>query len=168
MWKSSISLNLLQFSCSFYTIFLIILNRDGRQQSTNTLLLYLSRSVLYWSVYFSDNFWFFLPTFEHKYSNFLIVTFSKQACYLSLNAFIFLAVLRTLYQPKMSQHSENETQQSAHFLVRLGTARTNPTDPPLQLTNSSSDSCYFQVAVDNFCKLLASKLVGKQICCVVC
>ncbi len=43
----------------------------------------------------------FLSTFEHKYLNFLLVTFSKQACYFSLNAFVFLAELRTLYQHKM-------------------------------------------------------------------
>ncbi len=49
-----------------------------------------------------NNFWLFLSTFEHKYLNFLLVPFSKQTRYFSLNAFVFLAELRTLYQPKMS------------------------------------------------------------------
>ncbi len=35
-------------------------------------------------------------------SNLLLITFSKQACYFSLNAFVFLAELRMLYQPKMT------------------------------------------------------------------
>ncbi len=47
-------------------------------------------------------FWLFLSTFEHKYLNFLLVSFSKQVCYFSLNVFVFLAELRTLYQHKMS------------------------------------------------------------------
>ncbi len=37
-----------------------------------------------------------------QYLYFLLLTFSKQACYFSFNAFVFLAVLRALYQTKMS------------------------------------------------------------------
>ncbi len=40
--------------------------------------------------------------FEHKYLNFLLITFSKQAHHFSLNALVFLAELRTLYQHKIS------------------------------------------------------------------
>ena len=36
-------------------------------------------SVLYLSIYFSDDFLFLLPTFEHKYLYFLFLTLLKQA-----------------------------------------------------------------------------------------
>ncbi len=48
------------------------------------------------------HFWLFLSTFEHKYLNFLLVPFSKQTRYFSLNVFVFLSELRTLRQPKTS------------------------------------------------------------------
>ncbi len=38
----------------------------------------------------------------YKYLNFVLLTFPKQAHYFSLNALVFLAVLSTLYQPRMS------------------------------------------------------------------
>ncbi len=43
------------------------------------------------NIHFSDIFLFPLPTFEHKYLYFLLLTFSKQARYFSWNAFAFLA-----------------------------------------------------------------------------
>ncbi len=48
--------------------------------------------------------------------------------YFSLNALVFLAQDALPTQNVAIWHSGNETQQSAHFLGHLGTARTNPTD----------------------------------------
>lgn len=39
------------------------------------------------SIYLSDNYWLFLPTFEHKYLNSLLLTFPQQARDFSLNSF---------------------------------------------------------------------------------
>ncbi len=58
-------------------------------------------TILYLSIFFLDNFLLFLSSFEYKYLNFLPVIFPKQTRFLSLNAFFFLAALRTLYQPKI-------------------------------------------------------------------
>ncbi len=69
-------------------------HRGENEQRSNTSLLYLS-------IHFSDNFSLLLPTFLHKYLNFLLLAFSKQIHYFILNVFVFLAVLRTFYQPKM-------------------------------------------------------------------
>ncbi len=54
-----------------------------------------------WVFFSSDNFLLVL-TFKHTHLYFLLLTFSKQACYFSLKALVFLPVLRTLYQPKIS------------------------------------------------------------------
>ncbi len=54
------------------------------------------------SIYFSETVLLFLSTSEQKFLNFLLVVFSKQTRYFSLNAFVSLAELRTLHQHKMS------------------------------------------------------------------
>ncbi len=57
-------------------------------------------------IYLSTKVFIFLATFDfyfyYKYMFFLLLTFSKQAYYFGLNAFDFLATIRTFYQPKMS------------------------------------------------------------------
>ncbi len=73
-------------------------------------------SVFDLSIYFSDNFLLLLSTFEHKYLYF-ICTFSKQTCYFNCSAFVFLAVLRTLYQPKMLQFDILGTRLNNQFTV---------------------------------------------------
>ncbi len=71
--------------------------------------------------FFLDNFLLFLSSFEYKYVNFLSVIFPKQTR--------FFSTQDTLPTQNIAIcHSGNETQQSTHFLVRLRTAWTNPTD----------------------------------------
>ncbi len=55
------------------------LSKAEKYRSTNTLLL---------------------PTFKHKYLYFLPLHFQNKTVTLGLMSFVYLAVLRTLYQPK--------------------------------------------------------------------
>ena len=51
------------------------------------ILVLVMYFVIYLSIFFSGNSGPFLPIFEHKYMYFILLTFSKQACYSSWNAF---------------------------------------------------------------------------------
>ncbi len=102
------------------------------------ILCYWYFSRFFWYPYLT---WLFLFLTFYFYSLHLIThilhillrTFSKQARYLSLNAFAFLAAQDALpTQNVTSWLSGNETQQSTSFLVCLGTARTNPADSTLK------------------------------------
>lgn len=81
----------IKWFCFFSTVFLSLL-RGGWDVTKHKYFVTVPKyifqvSVLYLSIYISDSFWLFLPTFEHKYLNSLLLTFSQQARDFSLNSF---------------------------------------------------------------------------------